>query len=245
MRPAQAHIEAQARLRALVAQGVKNLWTGLPGYDEVNVDPFVSAVVPLVEGGQRHSVALTNAFIARSLGRQPVGVNVDELIGAGVRNGTTPQEVYRRPFVTLWTGLKNGSQYTDALNAAMARATGSAQMDVQLSMRATLGAVQQADDTIYGYQRTADGDACDFCQGVDGAYIKDGDAMPLHDRCGCGVEVLSGPHRSATHLPDGTQIREHRGGPLISTPPPSTVAIEQHGELGPVLTDPSQHFAHV
>jgi hypothetical protein len=183
-----------------------------------------------VLSAQRQSVSLTEAFLARSLRRQPIGVDPDELIGAAVRNGTPPEEVYHRPFVTLWSSLAGGTAYLDAVNAGLARATSTAAMDVALSMRATANAVQEADDGIYGWQRVADGAACTFCQAVDGAYLKFADASPLHPHCGCSMEPLTEPHPRARYLPSGQEVK--RDG----------FAVHQHGELGSVIGSPDHDF---
>jgi len=47
-----------------------------------------------------------------------------------------------------------------------------------------------ADEIIWGYQRVADGDACDFCAMLDGAQFRTDDPMPIHPGCGCGVEPV-------------------------------------------------------
>lgn len=53
-------------------------------------------------------------------------------------------------------------------------------------------------DAIVGWQRVADPGACDFCASVDGAFVKSGAALPLHDGCGCGLEPLTElPSRNA------------------------------------------------
>lgn len=44
---------------------------------------------------------------------------------------------------------------------------------------------------IVGFQRVADPGACEFCQEVDGAYLKADDVMPLHNNCGCSVEPIT------------------------------------------------------
>lgn len=220
---ADAHIEGQRRLRVLTAGAVARIWDELPGYDRQNVDEWLSRVLPVITTAQRGSVALTEAFIARYLERQPLGVNPGQLIGAGARNGAEPAEVYERPFVTLWSALGAGTPFEDAASKALARATSTAAMDVQLAMRGTASAVQGADAGIFGYQRVADPGACEFCSLVDGAYLKSADAMPLHNHCGCGVEPLTAPHPRAAKLPSG-------------------VSVHQHGELGPVLADPAHDF---
>lgn len=218
---AEAHIVAQQRLRALLARAVAATWQGLPGYDEIDVGPWLDRVVPIVLAAQRQSAALTDAYVARLLGRQPLGVSSDAVTGAAVR-GVPPQDVYRRPFVTVWTALAAGTEWQQAVNAGLARATSTAEMDVQMASFKTYQAVQDADPRIRGYQRVADGGACAFCRTINGAFVKSADAAPLHNRCGCGLEPV---------LHDVTP-----------TPLPDGVAVHHHGELGAVLGDPAHDF---
>src|SRR5262245_59559383 len=93
---ALAHIEAERRLRELTKQGLTRIWWALPGHDKVNLDQWLSECLPLVEAAQRASVALTDSYISRSLERPPVGIDPAEVIGAAVRAGTSPEEVYTR-----------------------------------------------------------------------------------------------------------------------------------------------------
>ncbi len=222
-RLSNAHIERQAQLRGAVTGSITRIWDDLPGYNRENVDEWLSLVLPVVLASQSVSVALTDAYVARFMGRRPLGINAQELIGAAARKGADPAEVYQRPFVTLWSKLGEGMVYEEAANAALARATGTAAMDMQLAMRGAADAIEQADDGMYGYQRVADASACEFCQAVDGAYVKSGDAMALHNNCGCGLEPLTAPHPGAAQLPSG-------------------VAVREHGEMGPVLTSPDHDF---
>ncbi len=218
---ADAQITAQERLRALVSRGVMLRWQGLPGYDEDDVDPFVSAVVPIVLAAQRQSVSLTDAYLARALGRAPLGVDAARIIG-GLRGDTTPDQTYRRPFVNVWTALAKGVPFEQAVAAGLARATATAAMDVQLAHRSALQAVQDADPRIQGWQRVADGGACDFCLALDGAFMKSADVMPLHNGCGCGLEPLEQE--------------------VTPTAAPDDVAVHEHGELGPMLGSPDHDF---
>lgn len=225
---ARAHIEAQARLRRLTGTAVERVWHDLPGYDRADVDQWLSTVLPVVSTAKRTSVAITDAYLAMALGRAPLGVDAQRII-AGLRNGADPATVYERPFVTLWTALGNGTPWEQAVSQGLDRAVSTAGMDVQLAFRSTANEIGQADDNIYGYQRVADDGACDFCQEVDGAYLKDADSSPLHNNCGCGVDPLTAPHPRAAFLPSGASVHD-------------TFAIHEHGELGPVLTDPSHDF---
>jgi hypothetical protein len=226
---AHSHIEAERRLRLLVASGLARVWDSLPAYDEANVDQWLSQAVPLVLAGQRTSIALTDAYLARALRRDPLGIDAEKVI-AGIRGATTPEEVYRRPFVQLWSSLGDGVPFTDAVGGALARGQASAEMDVQMAMRATANEVQTQDDNIYGYERVADAGACQFCQEVDTAFVWLADAMALHNRCGCGLEPVTFESRGQRTGLQGQHGRRN-------------VAVRSHSELGPVLVDPAHSFA--
>lgn len=219
----KAHIEIERRLQSTASRAVGNAWQQLGSWDETDVEIFLSRAVPIVGSAQRQSVAVTDAFIARYLGRSPIGIDPDQ-IAAATRNGTTLEDVYRRPFVTLWADLKAGRQFDDGITAAGARAAGSAAMDVQLAMRETANYIDRTDSSFNGYRRVANGGACAFCLEIDGAYVSYEDVMALHDRCNCGVEPNTG---------DDQPPRQSDA---------ENTAINQHGELGPVLGDPGHDF---
>lgn len=222
---ARAHILAGERLRRIAAQAVGAAWQGLAAYNEENVPEFLAAAVPVVVAAQRQSVSLTEAYLARSIGRRPVGVNPLDVISQ-LRGDTTPEDVYRRPFVTVWTSLKERGVYEQAVAAGLAHAVSSARMDVQMAMRQTMQTVQDAEPRIRGYVRVPDGGACDYCLALAGAFVKNADAMPLHNGCGCGLEPVVDDRPPVTPVPD-------------------SVAVHEHGELGPVLGDPGHDFTSV
>jgi hypothetical protein len=220
---ATVHLQTQARLREIVAAAIATIWQGLGSYDERDVDRFVELAVPVVLAGQVQSVALTEAYIVRRLQLAPIGLDTSDLTGAAVRGGVALEEVYRRPFVNVWTALGKDEPWDAAVDAGEARATASAEMDVQLAHRASYGAIQRAEPRIKGYRRRANAGACSFCRLVNGAKVKRADAMPLHNRCGCGLDPILADDFTVSSTPDG-------------------VAIHEHGELGPLLTDPAHDF---
>jgi hypothetical protein len=221
----EAHIHAKHHLQRFAAQAAASAWDGLPAYDRPNVPQFLSAALPPLAAANRQSVVLTSAYIARALGRPPFPINPAQIV-AGIRNGATPDEVYTRPFVTVWAELGKGTQWPDAVRIGRDRAMSAAATDVQLAFRDTLTEVGQVSDVTMGYQRVADAGACDFCQEVDGAQFLTDDPMPLHNNCGCGVEP----------------VEYARGEHFAPTPTPDTVAVNDHGELGPLLGAPGDHF---
>ncbi len=221
--------EALARIRRHTATTVEVAWDSLAAYDAASVPEFLDTVVPAVRAGQTQAVYLTDAYLGAFLERPPIGLPVADLTGAAVRAGTSPDEVYRRPFVTTWTSLKKGTPWVDAVGAGRARAAGSAAMDVALSTRAAARSVGESDDRIQGWERVPDGSACAFCILVSGQRYRTEALMPLHNNCGCSVEPIL----------DASRISS-RG--VLSDGDGTTAAIRDHGELGPVIVDGDHGF---
>jgi hypothetical protein len=212
-------------LRAAGVGLVVARWDDLATHNEADVAGFVDDVVPNIVTVQAVAAQLTDGYLAALMRRPPLGVDLEDLTGAAVRNGTDPAEVYRRPFVTTWTALKRGASPADALAAGRARLEATAAMDIALSSRAAAREVGRADPNIAGFQRVPDGGACEFCEMAAGQRYNTDDLMPLHNRCGCTVEPIAG----------GREVESE-------TIPDPAVDVREHGELGPVLVGAGDHF---
>ena len=199
---AERYRDALIDVRRRVSTRVDRTWRDLGSWDEADVARFQSRVLPVVQAGQRRTVALTDAYLARATRTRPVGLVADDLIGAAVRNGTDPADVYRRPFVQLWSALSNGAQFMDAMNAAGVRAAQSASTDVSLTMRASAGAfdAQAADEArIVGWERVLDPDACAYCATASTQRYRSANLDPIHANCVVGSTVVeSSSARNAT-----------------------------------------------
>jgi hypothetical protein len=228
-RLAENHILLQESLRKRIERAAGLTWTSLGKYNEADVDTFLARIVPLIQGGQAQAALLTDAYLARALDRPALGIDTAEVI-ANARNGVAAEEVYRRPFVDVWGGLKSGKPWNEAVALGLERATSAAAMDMQLAMRTAARDIGVADSGIRGYLRVPDGGACDFCLLVAGQVYSTADLMPVHNRCGCGVEAIT----------DGPEIRT---APEGASNDDLSVAVADHGELGPVLVDASHDFA--
>jgi hypothetical protein len=230
-RLADAHIEGQRRLRERAAAAALAAWDQLDSYSREDEDTWLALVLPLMLGAQRASALLTNQFVARAVGRQPLAIDLNAITGAAIRNGTEPRDVYRRALVAVWSDMKHGKLWEDAVRAGGERAAVTAQTDIQLTMRTTLREIGQADDRIVGFQRVPDGDACEFCRLIAGRrYLKSG-LMPVHPRCGCGVDVITQANRG-----------DFTGKVDNDLDLPAGVTVREHGELGPTLVHPDHDF---
>lgn len=227
-RETAAHIEAQRRLRGSVSTLVAQEWKRLPNYsDEENVERFTRAAAGIVRAGQRSSVSVTESYFARLLKKPPRGVDADAVI-ARSRNGAKAEEVYHRAFVTVWSALKEGTPWEDAVKAGLERATAAAATDIQLAMRETAREIGEGDSGIHGFARVPNGAACELCLIAATQTYHTSDLMPIHDRCGCSVEPIFSEFPSSP-----SEIAGDDG---------TTVRVEDHGELGPVLTNADHEF---
>lgn len=245
-----AHIQAVAAIRTRLQAFLAHAWDGLPHYNEAQVEPFLRLAVPLVLAAQKHTAVLTDAYLARLLSTfsgspvRPVGLDTAALVGAGVRAGAAPAEVYRRAFVTVWSGLKAGDQWPDAVAAGRARVLSTASMDVALTQRATMAQVSEQSDRIVGYRRVlTSGNACDLCTAASDQFYHSGDLMPIHNNCDCDVVPVTSSHDPA----HDQSVLKHSQFRITDPHAPSRgskyeYAVRQHGELGPVLTPAGDHF---
>lgn len=222
---AERYRDALIDVRNRVSTRVDRTWRDLGSWDEADVARFQSRVLPVVQAGQRRTVALTDAYLARATRTRPVGLVADDLIGAAVRNGTDPADVYRRPFVQLWSALSNGARFMDAMNAAGVRAAQSASTDVSLTMRASADAfdAQAADEArIVGWERVLDPDACAYCATASTQRYRSANLDPIHANCVVGSTVVeSSSARNATrrrYCGEMIVIRTALGYELTITP---------------------------
>lgn len=186
----EAHIRGEARLREAARIAMTEIWDGLGSYDREDVDRFLEQALPLVNGVRRSSMNLTAAYLARFSGAAP---DVDEAaILGGIRNGVPAEEVYHRPFVDVWTGLKHGKPWVDAVDLGLERAVSAVAMDAQLAMSHTARSVGQRDG-IYGYQRVTNSGACDLCLVASTQRYHTDQLLPIHNFCGCSVAPLLEP----------------------------------------------------
>lgn len=218
------------RTRAVVRGRVEEAWRGLPDYRDKNKADFLDQVLPVVQAGQERAVSLTSAYMTQKMGLgSPVGLALDTLTGAGVRNGIDPRTVYERPFTTLYVSIA-AIGFARAYEKALARLGSTADMDVAMSARDASVAFANASSKVTMFQRVADPNCCDFCQTIDGALVRSDDPAPLHNNCGCTVEPLSDSTEGVSFLDlsAGSQFGD--------------VEFQEHGELGPVITPKDSEF---
>ena len=218
---AEAHKEAQTRIRTGTARAVGQVWKELGSYDRSDVNRYVLAVTPIIEGGKRQAVATATSFIGRSV-QKPAPLVDTERIVRETRRGVPESEVQRRPFVATWTALKDEKPWPKAVDEGLTYAVEAAFTDVSLAMRDGLHAAMLAEPTIWGYQRVPGPTACSYCVLASSQMYHREALMPLHARCRCGVDpVEGGPDPTAKYGPtiinDATYARMSGPGTSLTT----------------------------
>ena len=240
-----------AEVRARVIRFIIATWGSLTAHRDADIDRFVAAVVPVIEGGQLQVATLTDAHLAvlegAALGTTvgPVGVSV-----AQVRNlrGVPTAEVYQRAGRTVWTALANDVPYPQAVQQGLQRATTMAETDLQLAETHTARRVLSGKANVVGYRRVLTGsESCGVCAIASTQRYRKDRLMPIHDRCDCKVRPIYGD-RDPGRVIDPTTLANvkadlaERFGSAYSdrnrkglTTLKRLVVTHEHGEIGPVL----------
>lgn len=204
---------------------------------------FVTSVVPVILAGRKQVSALTDAYLSRVLGVRALGpIDTDAL------RGVAPSEVYARPFVTVRTKLSEGLTYDAAVSAGAARLVDITLADLQLAKTHTSRTVYRSAG-VERFVRTLTGNVnCGLCYVASTQTYSTDDLMPIHPGCDCGTEpVISGDRAvmdknlTATHEAVEDRLGESDSGARAPDYRKQLI-VQEHGELGPVLTVRGQHF---
>lgn len=250
------HAGAMTELRRRVLVFVATVWGGLEAYQDVDIERFVAAVVPVVTGAQRQMAALTDAYLAavavEVLGRpaSPVGIPdtaIDRL------RGVEPVEVYRRAGLTVWTALAHGEPIDVAARRGLRRAQSLAATDLQLAKTHAARHVLTQTANVVGYRRTLTGSrSCGLCVVASTQRYRREDLLPIHPGCDCGVLPIYGDTDPGQVVDVDTledvhdAIAARFGASDASARDPidyrDVLVVHDHGELGPVLAVRGHRF---
>lgn len=248
---------ADAAIRGRVTDFVTRSWLGLGHYRDSDIAGLIARVVPVVLGAQRQTSTLTSAYLAQIVSLMaggsaaPQGVRADEVTGAALR-GVDPAEVYRRPAIQVYTDLAAGKSYNDAVKSGLRRLVNIAMTDLQLAKTHTARRVLAGNDRVVGYRRTLTGsENCAICRvAATQRYHKDG-LLPIHPGCDCGVAPIIGD-TDPGHVIDQegldnvhAAVAERFGESAANGRDldyRNLIVVENHGEIGPLLTIKGQHF---
>lgn len=230
----RAHSRTRAQLRRTLVQRILALWRGLGSWDRSDIPRFAPPVARLVRAGQLQEARLTVGYMDRvsrlRTGRPSPTIPIERVPGR--RGGVTLHEVYTRPFVWVWTDLKEDQSLGDAVERAAHRVERSVETDLQLASRNAADAVIQADRRIIGYKRVLSDRPhhCDLCIVAATNTYKRGDLLPIHPACSCTVEPIYRTDSAAERAIDRRVEEAYRRAARNTS-----IAVLDHGEYGPYL----------
>jgi hypothetical protein len=192
------YLAASAALRSRLLSFVLAAYASQGNYRDAAAEAFVGTVVPAAVAAQQAMGALTSAYLAHLIASTaggsaaPKGLAPSEISGAALR-GVTPSEVYRRPYVQVWTDLARGKPFSQAVEAGSRRAQSIAATDLQLAKTRSSQLVLQSDHRVTGYRRVLTGThSCALCVLASTRRYTRGDLLPIHPGCGCSTAPLFG-----------------------------------------------------
>ena len=233
---------------ANVQQTTAGLWRAMRGdLSQQAINQFVTAATPLVLGGMKVTAQLTTASVAAQTGQEQIeSLGLEEL--AGLRDGVTPSHVLARPAVRARTMLADGATTLQAFESA------DWLLNLLIATYMQLAFTHQSQRSMAGsgvqfYQRIPrTSGACMLCLIASTQRYRVKDLMPIHPGCHCVSGPLP-PGRHSLVLDQDLLDRVHAAVADAGFNANSSakgyqhlVAVQQNGELGPVLTRAGQHF---
>jgi hypothetical protein len=251
--------------RARLAAYVSGIWFGLGSWMVGDVERFIDRILPAVTAAQRTTAVLTDQqialIIARHLGTspRPLGLALELLAGAPLRNGTPPELVYRRGGAEVWDALGKGEPLEVAVQRGATRIERNLGSDLQLAKTHAAREVIKATPGAFGFKRVLVGDkSCGLCALAATQRYNREDLLPIHPACDCDVEPLLEPTEQVIDEAALSRIHElaaeffghdgTRGDSAGSHAEARTydfrdfVVVHEHGEYGPVLARKGDHF---
>lgn len=231
-------------LRSNTLGFVERSWESLGSYKDADMARFVRTVVPVVEGAQLRASAMAEGYLRALLGSMgaqgpTVGVTPQQAATAALR-GLSGQALWERPFHTVWWGLSRGISFDDAKQSGLSRALNLASTNLQLAKTQMSQRVLSANQRVTGYKRVLSGkEDCALCSlAAKNTYHK-AELLPIHGGCDCNVAPIVGSVDSSSgiQIPKPSSSENSR---LERTS--KEIEVQEHGELGPVLTIKGQKF---
>lgn len=240
---------AQVRIIRARVEGFAQAQFAAGEYRDADLKRFVKTVVPVILAGRRQTSTLTDAYLSRllsdSLGRpvKPQGpVDTDSL------RGVDASEVYVRPYKSVWMELAEGKALGDAAKAGTARLTDLVLSDLQLAKTHTARNVFSNTAGVAGFRRVLTGrKSCALCYVASTHRYNKSDLLPCHPGCDCSVAPILADDRAkmGSQLEATHEAVEDRFGVSdrgARKPDYRQIQVQQHGEMGPILTVRGQAF---
>lgn len=246
---ARQSIASQAYAQVAQLLQAFNQW-----YDDLAVRRLAKRITDVVQAGQKTMASAEDGYMSMVLSTQtgktvrPVGqVIVDDL-----RKGVDPVDVYARLGEQFRYSRSIGGDADQALRAVLTRADVMTETDITLAARAQDQKSLEATGLALAYRRVihpelAKGGTCGMCIAASDRRYKVGTLLPIHARCNCTVAPIlkgSDPGSSLNNLSLGA-LYDDANGTQSAALKRTRYQVDDHGELGPVISPASAYLSKV
>jgi len=250
-----AYGQSTGSIRTKVLAFLLGLWAALPDHRDAAAARFIAQTVPVVAGAQLQIAQLTSAYLSLLLsagsGRHVPAIAVRAGDVEQLR-GVTPATIYQRPFTQIYTDLSRQVPYPEAVDRGRIRLIDLASTDLQLAKTHTAQRAL-ADQPIAGYRRVLNGpENCGLCVIASTQRYHTADLMPIHPGCDCIPEPIIGGNDpgqvldqallDSAHAAIEARFGKSDAGGREPIDYRKVLLVQQHGEIGPVLTVKGQQF---
>ena len=261
MTPQEFSSERRTLIDQLIGMLV-DLFGGLGSWRQEDAEAFTEQAIPLVQASQQTLAALSSVFVAaqasEQLGYEVAPPGIPDGSAVDLRRGVTPAQVYRRPFATVYTHLARGEPLAEAVEHGQNRLAEIVEADLQQcyarAVQAAIDSVEvdPGDEASY-WRRTLVGETnCALCVIASTQRYRVEDLNPIHPGCDCRVDPIFGEDPGQVIEPELLEqvhaaveelTGEHdRGGRATDYRQLMVTMTPEHGELGPMLVRPRDHF---
>lgn len=251
------HAAAREDLDARSIAAIVAMYAGVNFYDRVAVDEAAEAAADASDT----AVLLAAGLMAQYLSTVTSTMSGEDLPTSAVlippiRNGADMRKVFQRPAKLFRRQVAKGVPAAEAFKQAMDLAAVLTETNNTLAMRlaaqTALAELGKSAD-ITGYRRIVRPElsrtgSCGLCIVASDRIYKKALLMPIHARCNCGVLPIIGaaygagdPGNSLNNL-DLDELYAEAGSNNSYDLKKVRVQVNEHGELGPVLTSASDDF---
>lgn len=247
-----AHAAAAQQIEDKARQAARATWLGFDAwYSAAAVAAIANETANLSFASQDVIVGAAQNFIANvvaSLRGTRVTIPRTPALPP-VRGESSPLSlVHSRPAETYKRAIATGKTHEEALNLALDRAESLQARDLSLAERAMSQALMEELDIIQ-FRRVVRPEvsktgACGLCIAASDRIYDTAVLMPMHERCKCKTMPIVGdqdPGNSLNNL-DLADLYDQAGSNRADDLKRTRYAVNEHGELGPVLTKEGDSF---
>jgi hypothetical protein len=232
-------------LRDRLITFVLSAFDSLSSYRDGDADEFLDRVVPVVLAAQQTMGQVTDAYLTAVIADMmdgaaaPAGVQLAEDL-----RGVPPDEVYRRPFVSVYSALAAGHDLADAVGQGRNRLLSITETDLQLARTHAARQSMQRNGARFFRRRLSGSKNCALCVIASTQRYRVENLMPIHPGCHCEPEPIPGD-RDPGQIIDESLLREAHAAVAQGVGKADAggrapdyrqvIVTREHGEYGPLL----------